>query len=121
MEYKNENIEIYIKDNWVSYEKMKKLVGGFHYSSAIRFYNSDKKYYLEVKSNDYSSIAFPFYYNSDPTKNYKYVFENKSSTNEHPFYIYDEYLDFLKKLLKIEGISLNKNKIIEFQSILNIL
>ena len=109
MNYKNENIKIFIKDDWVSYEKMRKLVGGFHYSSAIRFYDNNNEYFYEIKSKEYSSIAFPFYFNSDPTKRYEHVFKNKFLNKEFPFYIYDEYLLFLKQLLEIEKIKLEKN------------
>ena len=117
MKYKNENIQIYIKNDWVSYEKMNKLVGGFHYSSAIRFFDDETNYYFEIKSKNYSSIAFPFYYNSDLSKSYDRVFENIFLNDSFPFYIYDKFLDHLKKIIKIEEVILSENISVDIEDL----
>ena len=112
--FKKENIQIFINDSWKSYKKMKMLVGGFHYSSAIRFYDESDENYVEIKIEDYSSIAFPFYYKSDPTKSYKSVFdsEHKTIDSHHLFYIYDEFIDYFLNNLKVKDIN---NQIIDFK------
>ncbi len=117
-DFLNKNIKIYINTSWETYDRIKKLVGGFHYSSSIRFYD-DKNNFLEIKTNSHSSIAFPFYRGSDPKKSYKYVFENKSFDMSFPFFIYDEYLSFLKEKIKQKYAILNleKNIILDINDI----
>ena len=93
---------------------MKMIVGGFHYSSAIRFYDEGEEKYVEIKIGDYSSTAFAFYHNSDLSKTYKSVFdsENKTVDSHHLFYVYDEFLDYLLSNLKIKNVD---NQIIDFK------
>ena len=119
MKFKNSNIKIFIKDNWIEYDKMRKMVGGFHYSSAIRFYDIEEKYYFEIKSKDYSSVGFPFYYKSDVTKTYKNVFDSKLKilNKDHPFYIYEEYINYLKEIINIESITLIDNESINIKDL----
>ena len=96
--YLKEDIQIFMEDKWITYDKAMAVVGGYWYSSDLRFVDKDGNVYKEVGTKKYESVAYPFYYGSDMTKSYAEVFKNSKILNErYPFYIYDDYLDYLIK------------------------
>lgn len=98
--FTDENILFWTRDEWISYSTLKKLVGGFHYFSAIKIHDPRSDFSLTFKTpKQLESKAFPFYYGSDETKTFDYVFKGESIIldNEFPFYPYEPFIDYVFK------------------------
>ncbi len=95
--FDDDNVFFWTRDEWVPYSVIKRLIGGFHYFSAIKITDLKSDHSLIFKTpGSLNSIAFPLYKDSDLSKSFVNIFEKETKilNDEFPFYPYEPFIEY---------------------------